>query len=82
MPALPFICLRCYRVFKIVEVSRPVRIGESASGFCTEHLAEMEMELHGPMHITIEKRWCPCGREILTVKKLCEFCQVEEMAHV
>lgn len=75
MPQLPFVCLECHRVFKRVEVARPVKLGESADGICPTCMAPVDTRLFGPRIITIEKRWCRCGREIVTGKQVCEFCE-------
>jgi hypothetical protein len=85
MPQLPFVCMHCHTVFQRVEVPRAVRLGETAAGFCPDCTRLMDDSLFS-RHTTVvgkfSKRWCRCGREIVTGKAECEFCQVAEAAHV
>jgi len=52
MPQLPFVCLHCHTVYQRVEVSRPVKLGETASGLCPAHAEEMEDALYGSRAVT------------------------------
>jgi len=47
MPQLPFVCLSCHTVFKRVEVSRPVTVGEYSSAYCPACLRSMEAKWYG-----------------------------------
>jgi hypothetical protein len=62
-------------VYKHVEVARTLTVGERIYAYCPSCLPAVELRLFGPRIITIEKRWCRCGREIVTGKQVCEFCE-------
>lgn len=61
MPQLPFVCISCRTVYQRAEVSRPVKFGETAAGFCPDCNAKQEAELYGGRTTvigTFSKRWC------------------------